>query len=606
MAVSEIHAARITVNRMIAYIMKDKDETVQSESEINQQYHHQILERGKNGICVRYYTQSNFHRCSSENPYQTFKELQQKFQKDKSSAKTRSKNNEEPLAYHARISFAGHECSQEVAMEIGDRVAESLFKGFPTVVAVHTNTDNIHIHFAVCAWNTDGRKWNNCHKTTQMLRDVTDQLCEEYGLSILEQTRKMHIVRTETGSYENTDHRYEHGSPAYVNTKKYEELKKKRMTQSDIVKQDIDMLLPRASSYENLLDLLRMLGYQIRAKKQDGDWMKHVSFLAPAFSKAVREDKIGDGSYYCRKNLEAVIAERIAKHPELAEENLDGIDDIPIYDDYRYTKVPVQSMREDYYKKRRTDGTVVQRRRTEWQNKAIRSLKKDDLHVRTLLDTTEIWKLAEEQEKLSARKLKQREDSEAARYVAQIENTFRALHYTEQNEFESYGQMLNVIKAIHRDYAEILVKKEEAEKLVSDRERNLRVPEQVAELKERIKNRDLSYMVEHYQDDVTKLDKLLARSKTLGFQDPEKFRQYKEKTEEYRAQLTQLTKMLQAAEERLDDADNCIRTYARIDSEYGIDVSAPMRRYEQILRGEYELPEPNRENSRNNVGRDER
>ena len=88
MAVSEIHAARITVNRMIAYIMKDKDETVQSESEINQQYHHQILERGKNGICVRYYTQSNFHRCSSENPYRTFKEYQQKFQKEISRAKT--------------------------------------------------------------------------------------------------------------------------------------------------------------------------------------------------------------------------------------------------------------------------------------------------------------------------------------------------------------------------------------------------------------------------------------------------------------------------------------------------------------------------------------
>ena len=84
MAVSEIHAARITVNRMIAYIMKDKDETVQSEREINQQYHHEILERGKNGICVRYFTQSSFHRCIRTNPYRTFKEFQQKFQKDKS------------------------------------------------------------------------------------------------------------------------------------------------------------------------------------------------------------------------------------------------------------------------------------------------------------------------------------------------------------------------------------------------------------------------------------------------------------------------------------------------------------------------------------------
>ena len=46
MAVSEIHTARSTVNRLIAYIMKDKTEIVESEKEINNQYQHKVEQNG--------------------------------------------------------------------------------------------------------------------------------------------------------------------------------------------------------------------------------------------------------------------------------------------------------------------------------------------------------------------------------------------------------------------------------------------------------------------------------------------------------------------------------------------------------------------------------
>lgn len=605
MAVSGIHAARTTVSRLIRYIMQDKTETVKSEKEINKQYHHEILSQGSGQFSVQYFTHTNCYRCNSENPYETFQNFEKRFRKAVSSGKTRSKNHEEPLAYHARISFAGHECSQETALEIGEKVANSVFQGFPTVVSVHTNTDNIHLHLAVCAWNTKGKKWNNCHKTTQQLRNVTDQLCREYGLSVLEKTQTMKLIRAESDGkvhyYEDTEHRREHGTPAYVNTHRYQDAKNNRVKIADIVREDIDMLLPHSTSYEDLLDRLRELGYKIRAKKQDGSWMAHISYQPPAFGKAVREDKIGDRGFYCRENLEAVIEKRVADKSLSYFGDADAVSDVPVYEDYRYSKISVQSIREDYYKVRRNDGTVIQRQRSDWQKKAIRSLKKDDLHVRTLLDTTDLWKLVAEQEQLSDRKMQQRADSEAARYVAQIENTFRALHYTEQNDFRSYGQMLDVIKAIHRDHAEILTQKQRVENLISEREKNLSIPNQIAELRDRTKNRDVSYMVERYYEDITQLDKLTAQLRALGLDDPGKIAAYSAKTKEFKDRLDALNAALRAAEARLDDADNCIRTYARIDAENGIDISGAMQRYESILRGEYQI-EP--ETSRSDIQRD--
>lgn len=590
MAVSEIHAARSTVNRLIAYIMKDKTETVESEKEINSQYQHKVEKNGDK-LQVTYLTHSSCFLCNPDNPYQDFQNLEKRFRKERSAGRTQSKNQQEPLAYHARISFAGHECSQESALEFGERIAESVFHGFPTVISVHTNTDNLHIHFAVCAWNLQGRKWNNCHRTTQQLRDATDTLCKEYGLSVLEQTRTMKLTKVKQGDktsyYENTDVRFERGSPDYQFTEKYQKLKEQRVRQTDIIREDIENILPRCSSYEELLDRMRKLGYTIRAKRQDGSWMQHISFKAPAFDKAVREDKIGENGEYCREVLEQRIQKQLdVKVPEkISPEKSD--EDLPIYRDYRYSRIKVQEINEDYYMRRFPDGTYAKKPRSEWMKKVIRSLKKDDYHVRTLLDTTELWALVEEQENRQSRGQKCRDDTEAARYVAQIENTFRAMRYVEMDDFRSYGQLLDICKSIHRTHSEILQQREKAAKLIADRESDVRLPERIAELKERTKNRNIDYMVEHYHDDISKLEKLQARYKVLGFSDPECIAEYQAKTDQFRSRLAAIEAELKAAEARFAEADNCIRTFARIDAEHGIDVSGAMRRYEEILRGNY-------------------
>ena len=62
---------------------------------------------------------------------------------------------------------------------------------------------------------------------------------------------------------------------------------------------------------------------------------------------------------------------------------------------------------------------------------------------------------------------------------------------------------------------------------------------------------------------------------------------YQKKTDQFRSRLAAIEAELKVAEARFAEADNCIRTFARIDAEHGIDMSGVMKRYEEILHGNY-------------------
>lgn len=179
----------------------------------------------------------------------------------------------------------------------------------------------------ICAWDNEGRKWNDCHKTKRLIRNVSDRLCDEYGLSVLEHTRDMMLVTYKdkdgvTRYYEPTDRKNElirkreageitkDDVRSYRNTSPYGEKQKKKMDNRTEIKADIDAVLPSCRNYDELLERLRELGYVIRDKKKNGEWLAHISFQSPTQDKATREDKIGDGQFYVRENLEKYIAEQ--------------------------------------------------------------------------------------------------------------------------------------------------------------------------------------------------------------------------------------------------------------------------------------------------------
>lgn len=92
--------------------------------------------------------------------------------------------------YHFVQSFSVDEnISPETAHEIALRFAQETekFKGFEIVVSTHCDRDHIHSHFVMNSVNSEtGKKFHITEREIEMLMRVSDNICREYGLSVIE------------------------------------------------------------------------------------------------------------------------------------------------------------------------------------------------------------------------------------------------------------------------------------------------------------------------------------------------------------------------------------------------------------------------------------
>ena len=153
------------------------------------------------------------------------------------------------LAFHGYQSFKEGEVTPEIAHEIGVRLAEEMWGDrFQVVVSTHLNTDNIHNHFVINSVSfKDGYKYYSNLTNTALLRKTSDEICEEYGLSVLEEkTCKSGI--------------------------NFENFYKKSMKESEyykFAKEDIDYAIEHSWTYQEFIKKLKDMGYEVyfRANK---------------------------------------------------------------------------------------------------------------------------------------------------------------------------------------------------------------------------------------------------------------------------------------------------------------------------------------------------
>ena len=91
------------------------------------------------------------------------------------------------VAYHGYQSFQTGEVTPEEALAIGRETAYRMWGDkYQVLVTVHLNTDNLHCHFVVNSVSfKDGSKFGNHQKDHIRLREISDQVCREYGKSVL-------------------------------------------------------------------------------------------------------------------------------------------------------------------------------------------------------------------------------------------------------------------------------------------------------------------------------------------------------------------------------------------------------------------------------------
>ena len=115
--------------------------------------------------------------CSETDPYEDMKFTKERYFKT-----------DGILAFHAYQSFKEGEISADVAHEIGVKFAEEMFEDYEVVVATHQNTNHIHNHFIINSVSfMTGKKYNNNRTNLAKLRQISDSLCAEYELSVLDE-----------------------------------------------------------------------------------------------------------------------------------------------------------------------------------------------------------------------------------------------------------------------------------------------------------------------------------------------------------------------------------------------------------------------------------
>ena len=129
------------------------------------------------------------------------------------------------------------------------------------VVATHTDKGHPHNHIIFCAAdNIDHKKYNSCKKSYYHIRQLSDELCKEHGLSIIE--------------------------PSGRKGKKYVQWKAEQEGTSwkKRLQEDIDECIKISKSYEDFLRLIKEKGYTVTGDKIGDTHAKYIKFTAPARS----------------------------------------------------------------------------------------------------------------------------------------------------------------------------------------------------------------------------------------------------------------------------------------------------------------------------------
>ena len=173
------------------------------------------------------------------------------------------------LAFHAYQSFSNKDnITPDKAHEIGVKLAEILWgEKYQVLVSTHLNTKCLHNHFLINSVSfVDGKKYHDCRSAYKNMQDKSDELCLEYGLSVVEKLGK--------GS-----------EPVYV----AQATKDGMPTRYNIVKEAIDEAINNSANMREFELNLRKLGF----KTQFNPRRKYWTVTPVGWNKPVRLARLG-------------------------------------------------------------------------------------------------------------------------------------------------------------------------------------------------------------------------------------------------------------------------------------------------------------------------
>ena len=214
--------------------------------------------------------------CEVERAYEMMTETKRQFgKKDK------------VVAYHGYQSFKDGEVTPEECHAIGVETAKRLWGDkYEVIVTTHLNTKtHLHNHFVFNSVSfVDGEKFIYQTADILALREVSDEVCREFGKSVLEK------------------------APFHGSSSVYWVHRNGGLTQTDIVKNDIDIAIAHSYSPQSFMQNMIDMGYRFNR----GIFNEYPSIFVPGRSKPIRLKSFGE-DYTRQRLLERINANRYTR-----------------------------------------------------------------------------------------------------------------------------------------------------------------------------------------------------------------------------------------------------------------------------------------------------
>ena len=176
--------------------------------------------------------------------------------------------------YHGIQSFTPGEVTAAQAHDLGVALAKELWgERFEVVVATHCNTDCYHNHFVMNSVSVkDGKKFYCMLEDEQRMRTVSDRLCHEACLSVIQEPkgRKKHYAEWK-GEQEGA------------------------ATLRGTVRADIDRAIAVSATKQQFLMAMKDMGYEFKLYGKNGQLLKQPSLRPSGPGRFVRFNGLGDG-----------------------------------------------------------------------------------------------------------------------------------------------------------------------------------------------------------------------------------------------------------------------------------------------------------------------
>lgn len=201
--------------------------------------------------------------CSLPTVYQEFKNTREMYKKT------------DGIKYYHFVQShpSGYEIEPALAHKIAVEFAEKAFKGHECVVATHIDAEHIHSHIVFNAVNADtGNKYHSNKFTLNDIRNISDEICQKYGVQTLEKP----------GINYKTDG---------ITTGEYRSAMKGESWKMDLIN-TIDEVMKQAKTRKQFCFLMRQRGYGVRWE----DSRKYITYTCPN-GKRCRDSRLHDQRY---------------------------------------------------------------------------------------------------------------------------------------------------------------------------------------------------------------------------------------------------------------------------------------------------------------------